>query len=98
LPPTSAPVSCFATMSLHLSKQQGDLVLEAHVAYVCFKCFRYFRVVLQVFYIDVAKVDRDVPHVAMAIHTYFKCVDSKYFIYFRRISCKCLIWMLHIYM
>ena len=46
-----------------------------HAAGVCFKCFRCFRGMLQVFYIDVAKVDRDVAkvdrdvaHVTMAIH------------------------------
>ena len=29
---------------------------------------------LQVLYIDVAKVDRDVAHVGMAIHVCFKCM------------------------
>ena len=29
---------------------------------------------LQVLYIDIAKVDRDVAHVVMAIHVYFKCM------------------------
>jgi hypothetical protein len=38
---------------------------------------------LQVFYIDVAKVDRDVAHVAVVI-TYVSSVCSKCFIYFRR--------------
>jgi hypothetical protein len=32
------------------------------VSEVCCKC-----------YIDVAKVDQDASHVAMAIHVYFKC-------------------------
>ena len=43
--------------------------------------FKCFRCMLQVFYIDVAKVDwdvvkvdRDVAHVAMAIHVCFKCM------------------------
>ena len=55
-------------MSLHSSKQQGDIALES----VYFKCFRCFKGVLQVFHIDVAKVDRDIAHVAMAIHICFK--------------------------
>jgi hypothetical protein len=71
--PTSTPVSSSVTMSLHSSKQQCDITLEAHVASLCFKCFRYFRGVLQVFYIDVVKADRDVAHVAMVIHVCFKC-------------------------
>jgi hypothetical protein len=32
-------------------------VLKTHVASVCFKCFRCFRGMLQVFGMDVAKVD-----------------------------------------
>jgi uncharacterized membrane protein len=37
--------------------------LKEHVANVCFKCFRYFRGMLQVFYIDIGKVDWDVAKV-----------------------------------
>jgi hypothetical protein len=37
---------------------QGDAAIKAHVASVCFKCFRYFRGVLQLFHMNVAKVDR----------------------------------------
>jgi hypothetical protein len=43
---------------------------------------KYFRGVLQVFYIDVAKVDWDVTYVAMAI-MYVSSVCSKCFICFR---------------
>ena len=46
---------------------------EPHVARVCFKYFRYFRSMLQVLYIDIAKVDWDVAHVVMVIHVCFKC-------------------------
>ena len=52
-------------------------MLKLHVASVYFKCFRGM---LQVFYIDVAKVDRDVAHVAMM----FSSVCLKCFICFRR--------------
>ena len=62
--------------------------LKAHVANICFKCFRCFRVTLQVFYIVVAKVDRDVAkvdqgvaHVAMAIHICFKCMFQMFYLY-----------------
>jgi hypothetical protein len=37
-----------------------------HVVSVHFKCFRCFRGMLQVFYKDVAKVDRDVVDVAIS--------------------------------
>jgi hypothetical protein len=43
--------------SLNLSKQQGDIMLKVHVASVCFKCFSCFGCMLQVFYLDVTKVD-----------------------------------------
>ena len=52
----------------HSSKQQVDATLKAHIARVCSKCFRCLRGMLQVLYFDVAKVDRDVAHVVMAIH------------------------------
>jgi hypothetical protein len=41
---------------------------EMHVASVCIKCFICFRRMLQVFQIDVAKLDRDVAYVAMVVH------------------------------
>jgi hypothetical protein len=45
-----------------------------------------------VLYIDVAKVDRDVAHVVMAVHVCFKCM-FQCFIYSDE-CCKCFIWML----
>jgi hypothetical protein len=57
-------------------------MMKAHVAIVCLKCFRGM---LQLLYIDVAKVDRNVAHVVMDIHVCssvcFKCL-----IYSRRMS------------
>jgi hypothetical protein len=44
-----------------IPKQQEDVALKAHVANVCFKCFRGM---LQMFHMDVAKVDRDVAYAA----------------------------------
>ena len=38
----------------------------------CFKCFKCFRLTLQVFHLNVAKVDLDVAYVAMAMHACFK--------------------------
>ena len=45
-------------------------VLKLHVTSVCFKYFKCFRDILQVFYTDVAKVDRDIAHVAMVFQVY----------------------------
>ena len=38
---------------------------DTHVASVCFKCFYCFKRMLQVFYLDVAKVDLDVTYTCM---------------------------------
>jgi hypothetical protein len=71
--------------------------LKAHDVTICFKCFRGM---LQVFHIgvakvywDVAKVDRNVAHVAMAMHVCFKCIPQmfhRYQIYVASV----FIWML----
>jgi hypothetical protein len=44
------------------------VLLKAHVTSVCFECFRCFRGTLQVFQIDVAKIDRYVTYVIMVVH------------------------------
>jgi hypothetical protein len=61
--------------------QAGHVALKPHVASVYFKCFKCFRGMLQVFYIDVAKVDQDVVHVAMV----FSSVCPTCFICFRHL-------------
>ena len=55
-------------LQLHLVLPFLPRMLQACVASVCFKCFRCFICMLQVFHVDVAKVDRDITYVAMAIH------------------------------
>jgi hypothetical protein len=55
-------------MILHSSKHQGDVALKLHVANVCFKCFRCFICMLQVFFMDVTKIDRDIAYVAMIVY------------------------------
>ena len=52
-----------------------------HVASVYFKYFKFFRGMFQVFHTDVAKIDRDVAHVAIVVH----------------ICCKCLFLMFHLF-
>jgi len=36
---------------------------------------------LQILYIDVAKVDQDVAHVVMAIHVCFKCMSQMFYLF-----------------
>jgi hypothetical protein len=70
-----------------------------------FKCFIYM---LQVFHVDVAKVDQDVAYVAMVIHIcckhlflmfqLFQTYDAHVYLgvaYVSHLCCKCFIQMLH---
>ena len=57
LPPTFTPASP-ATTSVQSSKQQGDIVLKAHVANIFFKCFKCVIWMLQVFH-NIASVSSE---------------------------------------
>jgi hypothetical protein len=46
-----------------------------------------------VFYIDVAKVDRDVAHIPMVIHVCFKCMFQMFYLYQTYVA-SVFIWML----
>jgi hypothetical protein len=51
---------------------------KSHIARVCFRCF---TCMLQVLYIDVAKVDQGVAHVVTAIHVCFKCIFQMFHLF-----------------
>jgi hypothetical protein len=76
LQPATAEIELYTPTRIHSPKLQGDVALKLYVVIVCFKCFRGM---LQVFYIDVVKVDRNIAHVAMV----FSSVYPKCFICFR---------------
>jgi hypothetical protein len=59
------------------------LSIYTYVSSICFECSKYFRLMLQVFHLNVAKVDLDVAYVVMAIHACFKRM-FQVFISFRR--------------
>jgi hypothetical protein len=61
------------------------------------ECFNCFRCMLQVFCMDVAKIDRDVTHVAMAIHVCCKRLFQMFYMCFSDVCCKCFFWMLHMF-
>ena len=65
-----------------------------HVAIVCFKCLRCFRGMLQVFHVDVAKVDRDV---AMVVYVYCKLLFPMFHLFFQTYIASVFIWMLHMF-
>jgi hypothetical protein len=71
--------------------------LKLHVASVYFKCFKCLRNMLQVFYTDTTKVDRDVTHVAMVVHVCCKLVFSMFYLFFSTYVASVFIWMLHMF-
>jgi hypothetical protein len=71
------------------SKQRGDICV-AHVVSLCFKCFRCFIQMLQVFHLDVAKIDRDIAHVSMTIHVCFKCKFQMLHLFFQTFAANVL--------
>jgi hypothetical protein len=78
------PASSSVLTGLQLSKQQVDVTLKINVANVCFKCFIYFRDMLQVFHMNVAKLDQDVPYAAMVVHVCCKRLFPMFHLFFRR--------------
>jgi hypothetical protein len=54
-----------------------------HVSRLRFKCFRSSIGMLQVFHMDVAKVDRDVAYVAMVVHVCCKLLFLMFYLFFR---------------
>ena len=52
---------------------------------------------LQVFYVDVAKVDRDVVYVAMIVHVCCKLLFPKFHQFFQTRVASVFIWMLHMF-
>jgi hypothetical protein len=43
---------------------------DPYVANACFKCFRYFRSMLQLFHLDVVKVDRGMLHMLYMLQVF----------------------------
>ena len=68
------------------ARRQGDVVLKPYVANVCFKGFRRFKDMLQVFHMDVAKVDWDVASVSEVCRNFLINVSS-----ISDVCCKCFI-------
>jgi hypothetical protein len=54
-----------------------------------FKCFICFVLMLQAFYLDVAKVDPDIAYIAMPIHACFKCLFIYFQTYVANVSSEC---------
>jgi hypothetical protein len=67
------------------------------VASVCFKCFSFFIGMLQVFHMDVEKVDRDVAYVAIVVHVCCKLLFLMFHLFFHTHFASMFIWMLHMF-
>jgi hypothetical protein len=72
--------------------QQVDVALKAHVARVCFKCFKG---ILQVFQMDVKKVDRNVAYVAIVVHVCCKRLFIMFHLFFLMYLSGCCICFTH---
>jgi hypothetical protein len=69
------------------------LLLKVHVISVCFKCFICFKGMLQVFYMDVAKVDRDDAYVAVVVHLCCKLLFPMFHLFFQTYVASVFIWI-----
>jgi hypothetical protein len=56
-----------------------------------------FRGMLQVFYVDVAKLDRDVAYVAMVVHVCCNLLFLIFDLFFQTYVASVFIWMLHMF-
>jgi hypothetical protein len=59
--PAMVRIELHTSTRIHSPKQQGDVPLKLHVSSVYFNVSNVSEV-LQVFYIDIAKVDRDLTY------------------------------------
>ena len=95
-PPLVLPLACcwYARPALHRasirpsSKQM--LLLEANVASVCVRVFQMFQSYVASVSMDVAKVDREVSYVAMAVHVCCKRLFQMFHLFFKRMLQLCL--------
>ena len=81
---TAQPGSRYAV----LRPPDCHVLLKAFVASVCFECFTCFRGMLQVFQMDVVKIDWAVAYVAIVVHACFKLLFSILHLFFD-VCCKC---------
>jgi hypothetical protein len=73
---------CSHDAGSHPDDRNRPASFSPYIANVCFSCRRCFRGMLQVFRIDVAKVDRDIAYVAMAIHICCKRLFQMFHLFF----------------
>jgi hypothetical protein len=79
---------CFKCFILMMQKYIW-MLYNMHVASICFKCLRCFIRMLQVFHLDVAKVNLNIACVCNG----FKCFQM-FFASISDVYCKCFIHML----
>jgi hypothetical protein len=65
-------------------KQQVNVPLKAYDASICFESFKCFRYTLQMFHMDVVKVDPNIAYIVMAMHVCCKCLFPNVSSTFRR--------------
>jgi hypothetical protein len=83
-----------APTSLYLRSSKEMFKLKEHVTNICFECFRCFKNMLQVFYINVAKVNRDVT---ICVHVCCKGLLLIFHLCFRTYVANVFICKLHMF-
>jgi hypothetical protein len=80
-PPTSTPTSSSIMMSLHSSKQQGDIALESAYCKHMFQVFKMFQRCAASVSHRCCNSRSGCCNVAMAIHIYFKCRFQMFYLF-----------------
>jgi hypothetical protein len=94
-PPVNYVPMNFTRRRISISfKQQRDVALKEHVAIIHFKCF---KCILQVFYMNVTKVDRDVVFVGMVYTCMLQAFIPDVSSVFQTYVSSVFIWMLHMF-
>ena len=68
-----------------------------YVSSVCSICFNCFIRILQVFHLDVAKVDQNVAYAAMVVYLCCKLLFPMFNLFFQIYVASVFSWMLHIF-
>jgi hypothetical protein len=73
---------CATGASSSMIRPSGKVRLRTGIA-CCKVCLRYFILMLQVFHVDVAKVDQNVSYVAMVVHVCCKLLFPMFELFFQ---------------
>jgi hypothetical protein len=65
----------------HIDVAYVAMTIIMYVSSVYFKCFSCFRLMLQVFYLNITKIDLDIIYVAMTLYACFKRMFKVFYLF-----------------